>query len=184
MVSLTLTPMLAARLIKSRENAHHGRLYQLSENAFNGIISFYGETLKIVLRVQPLVLLIALGTLVLTIYLYIDIPKGLFPVQDTGIIQGVSEADQDISFPAMSAAPAGAGQHYSRTIPPSKASRPSSASMAPTPRSTTGASRSTSSRSTQRKIGVSRHHAAPAAEAGRRFRHHALHAAGAGPHRR
>ena len=101
-VSLTLTPMLAARLIKSRENAHHGRLYQLSENVFNGIISFYGETLKMVLRIQPIILLIALGTLALTFYLYIAIPKGLFPVQDTGLIQGVSEADQDISFPAMS----------------------------------------------------------------------------------
>ena len=101
-VSLTLTPMLAARLIRERDKARHGRLYQLSEDAFNGVISFYGETLKVVLRVQPLVLLIALGTLALTIYLYILVPKGLFPIQDTGIIQGVSEADQDISFPAMS----------------------------------------------------------------------------------
>jgi multidrug efflux pump len=102
LVSLTLTPMLAARLTRARENANRGRLYELSENAFNSVISFYGTTLKIVLRVQPLVLLIALGTLVLTVYLYIEIPKGLFPIQDTGIIQGVSEADQDISFPAMS----------------------------------------------------------------------------------
>jgi multidrug efflux pump len=101
LVSLTLTPMLAARLIRSRDQARHGRLYQLSEDAFNGVISFYGETLRLVLRVQPLVLLIALGTLVLTIYLYIQVPKGLFPIQDTGIIQGVTEADQDISFPAM-----------------------------------------------------------------------------------
>jgi len=102
LVSLTLTPMLAARLIKERDKAHHGRLYQFSEKMFDSVISFYGETLKIVLRVQSLVLLIALGTLALTIYLYIEIPKGLFPIQDTGIIQGVSEADQDISFPAMS----------------------------------------------------------------------------------
>jgi multidrug efflux pump len=102
LVSLTLTPMLAARLIREREKAHHGRLYQLSEDAFNGIISFYGETLKVVLRVQPLVLLVAIATLVLTFYLYIQIPKGLFPIQDTGLIQGVSEADQAISFPAMS----------------------------------------------------------------------------------
>jgi multidrug efflux pump len=102
LVSLTLTPMLAARLIREKQNANHGRLYQLSEDAFNGIINFYGETLKVILRIQPLVLLVALGTLVLTIYLYIEIPKGLFPTQDTGVIQGVSEADQDISFPAMS----------------------------------------------------------------------------------
>jgi multidrug efflux pump len=102
LVSLTLTPMLAARMIRSRENTRHGRLYQFSEDAFNGIISFYGETLKFVLRIQPIILLIALGTLLLTFYLYVQIPKGLFPVQDTGVIQGVSEADQDISFPAMS----------------------------------------------------------------------------------
>jgi multidrug efflux pump len=102
LVSLTLTPMLAARLLQERAKARHGRLYQLSERMFNSVISFYGETLKIVLRVQPLVLLVALGTLALTIWLYIQIPKGLFPIQDTGIIQGVSEADQDVSFPAMS----------------------------------------------------------------------------------
>jgi len=102
LVSLTLTPMLAARLLQERAKARHGRLYQLSEKMFNSVISFYGATLRIVLRVQPLVLLIALGTLALTIWLYIEIPKGLFPIQDTGIIQGVSEADQDISFPAMS----------------------------------------------------------------------------------
>jgi len=101
-VSLTLTPMLAARLVKGRDKTRHGRLYQLSEDGFNSIISFYGSTLKMVLRVQPLVLLVALGTLALTVYLYIIIPKGLFPIQDTGIIQGVSEADQAISFPAMS----------------------------------------------------------------------------------
>ena len=100
-VSLTLTPMLAARMVKERSKAHHGRIYQLSEDIFNGIIRFYGATLRVVLAVQPLVLLVALGTLVLTIYLYIQIPKSLFPIQDTGIIQGVSEADQDISFPAM-----------------------------------------------------------------------------------
>jgi multidrug efflux pump len=102
LVSLTLTPMLCARLIKARENAHHGRLYQMSEDMFNSIISFYGRTLQLVFRIQPIVLLIAVGTLILTIFLYIEMPKGLFPIQDTGIIQGVSEADQDISFPAMS----------------------------------------------------------------------------------
>ncbi len=102
LVSLTLTPMLAARLIRERDKARHGRLYQLSEDAFNSVISFYGETLKVILRVQPLVLLVAVGMLALTIYLYIIVPKGLFPIQDTGIIQGVTEADQSISFPAMS----------------------------------------------------------------------------------
>jgi multidrug efflux pump len=100
-VSLTLTPMLAARMVREREKANHGRLYQLSESIFNGIINFYGATLRLVLAIQPLILLVAVGTLVLTVYLYIQIPKSLFPIQDTGIIQGVSEADQDISFPAM-----------------------------------------------------------------------------------
>jgi multidrug efflux pump len=102
MVSLTLTPMLAARLLKSKEDEHHSRIFQMSENLFNGIVNFYGETLKVVLRVQPLVLLIAVATLALTIFLYTVIPKGLFPVEDTGEIQGVSEADQTVSFPAMS----------------------------------------------------------------------------------
>jgi multidrug efflux pump len=101
-VSLTLTPMLSARMFKSHENVRHGRMYQFSENVFNRIVSFYGETLQVVLRVQPLVLLVAVGTLALTIYLYYIIPKGLFPIQDTGEIQGVSEADQSVSFPAMS----------------------------------------------------------------------------------
>jgi multidrug efflux pump len=102
LVSLTLTPMLSARMLKAQENVHHGRLYEMSENAFNGIINFYGETLKVILRVQPLVLLVALATLALTVFLYIEIPKGLFPIQDTGEIQGVSEADQSVSFTAMS----------------------------------------------------------------------------------
>jgi multidrug efflux pump len=101
-VSLTLTPMLSARMFKSRQNARHGKFYEMSENAFNRIISFYGETLQVVLRVQPLVLLVAVGTLALTIFLYVIIPKGLFPIQDTGEIQGVSEADQSVSFSAMS----------------------------------------------------------------------------------
>jgi multidrug efflux pump len=102
MVSLTLTPMLAARMIKSREEAHHNRLYQLSEDAFKSVIAFYGRTLQVVLLVQPLVLLVAVATLALTIYLYTIIPKGLFPIQDTGLIQGISEADQSVSFTAMS----------------------------------------------------------------------------------
>ena len=102
LVSLTLTPMLTARMLKSHENTHHGRLYQFSEDMFNGIISFYGKTLQVVLKVQPLILLVALATLGLTFYLYYIIPKGLFPTQDTGEIQGISEADQSVSFSVMS----------------------------------------------------------------------------------
>jgi multidrug efflux pump len=100
-VSLTLTPMLAARLIREKEREHHGRFFQWTEKMFDNVISFYGETLKVILRIQPVVLLVALATLVLTIFLYTIIPKGLFPIQDTGEIQGVSEADQDVSFTAM-----------------------------------------------------------------------------------
>jgi multidrug efflux pump len=102
LVSLTLTPMLAARLLKAKEDEHHSRLFDYSERVFNGIISFYGDTLRFVLRIQPIVLLLALGTLALTLFLYTVIPKGLFPIQDTGEIQGVSEADQSVSFTAMS----------------------------------------------------------------------------------
>jgi multidrug efflux pump len=70
---------------------------------FDGMIAFYGRTLKFVLRFQPITLLVALGTLVLTIFLYIEAPKGFFPVQDTGVIQGISQAPETISFPAMAA---------------------------------------------------------------------------------
>ncbi len=101
-VSLTLTPMLAARVLKAKSQEHHHWLFQKSESAFNGIIAFYGRTLQVVMKVQPLVLFVAVAMLVLTIYLYDIVPKGLFPSQDTGIIQGITEADQSVSFPAMS----------------------------------------------------------------------------------
>ncbi len=102
-VSLTLTPMMCARLLKSRDRQKRGRFYETSERAFNAVIDFYGRTLEFVLAIQPIVLLVAVATLVLTIFLYIIAPKGLFPVQDTGEIQGITEADQSISFPAMTA---------------------------------------------------------------------------------
>ncbi len=73
----------------------------MSEHAFESIIAFYGRTLKWVLKHQTATLFVALATLVLTVILYIIVPKGFFPVQDTGIIQGISEASQSISFPAM-----------------------------------------------------------------------------------
>ena len=102
-VSLTLTPMMCARILKHDPEAHQGRLYQASERGFENMIAFYGRTLKFVLRFQPVALLVALATLVLTIFLYIIIPKGFFPVQDTGVIQGISQAPETISFPAMAA---------------------------------------------------------------------------------
>src|ERR1700729_4157259 len=102
--SLTLTPMMASRILKRHTGQKQGRLFQASEDAFDGMIAFYGRTLKVVLRFQGITLLVALGTLVLTIFLYIIIPKGFFPVQDTGVIQGISQAPASISFNAMAKA--------------------------------------------------------------------------------
>jgi multidrug efflux pump len=102
-VSLTLTPMMGSRILKHTPDSEQGRFYRWSENVFERMIAFYGRTLKVVLRFQVLTLFIALATLVLTIVLYIWIPKGFFPVQDTGVIQGISQAPQSVSFAAMTA---------------------------------------------------------------------------------
>jgi multidrug efflux pump len=101
-VSLTLTPMMCSRLLKSTHGQKQSRFYVVSERAFESIIAFYGRTLKWVLQRQTATLMVAVSTLVLTVVLYVFIPKGFFPVQDTGIIQGISEASQSISFAAMS----------------------------------------------------------------------------------
>ena len=100
-VSLTLTPMMASRILKHNPDEQQGRFYKASERVFEGMIAFYGRTLKVVLEFQGLTLLIALATLLLTIYLYIIIPKGFFPVQDTGVIQGISQAPQSIGSAGM-----------------------------------------------------------------------------------
>jgi multidrug efflux pump len=100
-VSLTLTPMMASRILRHDPEAEQGRFYRASEKVFNGMIDFYGRTLKIVLQFQAATLFVFLGTLALTILLYIIIPKGFFPTQDTGVIQGISQASQTISFQAM-----------------------------------------------------------------------------------
>ena len=100
-VSLTLTPMMCARLLKHRPEAQQSRFYKVSENAFNAVIAFYGRTLQWVLGHQTATLLVAVATLGLTFYLAWIIPKGFFPVQDTGVILGISEAPQTTSFPAM-----------------------------------------------------------------------------------
>jgi multidrug efflux pump len=100
-VSLTLTPMMCALLLRHKPVSQQGRMYKASERAFEGIIALYGRTLRVVLRHQYITLLVALGTVVLTAYLFVIIPKGFFPVQDTGEILGISEAPQSVSFEAM-----------------------------------------------------------------------------------
>jgi multidrug efflux pump len=100
-VSLTLTPMLCARLLKHRDKNKEGRFYKVSEEMFEKTIAFYGRTLDWVLEHRTLTLLVAIGTLIVTGLLYVVVPKGFFPVQDTGEIQGVTEADQDVSFTKM-----------------------------------------------------------------------------------
>ena len=100
-VSLTLTPMMCAKLLKHVPEEKQGRFYRASQRVFDRTIEGYGTSLKWVLGHQPATLLIAVGTLVFTIFLYIVVPKGFFPVQDTGAILGVSEAPQSVSFPAM-----------------------------------------------------------------------------------
>ena len=100
-VSLTLTPMMCSKLLKRRPVEEQGRFYRVSEHAWNSVIAFYDKTLQWVLRHQTETLLVAISTLVLTVLLYVFIPKGFFPIQDTGVIQGVSEAAQTVSFPEM-----------------------------------------------------------------------------------
>ena len=100
-VSLTLTPMMCSRILRHNPKEKEGRFYRASERVFEGMIAFYGRTLRVVLQFQGITLLVALGTLVLTIILYIIIPKGFFPIQDTGVIQGISQAPASISFQAM-----------------------------------------------------------------------------------
>ncbi|HEY2472234.1 MAG TPA: efflux RND transporter permease subunit [Terracidiphilus sp.] len=102
-VSLTLTPMMSARILRHTPEEQQSRFYQASEKMFKRMIEFYGRTLKVVLEYQTITLLVALGTLVLTVVLYIMIPKGFFPVQDTGVIQGITQASQSISYNDMAA---------------------------------------------------------------------------------
>jgi multidrug efflux pump len=100
-VSLTLTPMMCSKLLRHAPEAEQSRFYRFTEKGWKAIISFYDRTLQVVLRHQTATLLVAATTLVLTILLYIYVPKGFFPIQDTGVIQGVSEATETVSFPEM-----------------------------------------------------------------------------------
>ena len=101
-VSLTLTPVMCSKLLKHRPEEQQGRIYRVTEHAWNWVINLYDQTLQWVLRRQTATLLVALGTVVLTGVLFYIIPKGFFPIQDTGVIQGVSQAAQDVSFQEMS----------------------------------------------------------------------------------
>jgi multidrug efflux pump len=100
-VSLTLTPMMCARLLRHRPDDQQGWFYRSSQRLFDRTIAAYGRTLRWVLTHQPVTLAVAVGTIALTIVLYVVIPKGFFPVQDTGVILGISEGPQSISFNAM-----------------------------------------------------------------------------------
>ena len=100
-VSLTLTPMMCARLLVHRPAEAQGAFYRRSQQLFDRTIHAYGRTLTWVLRHQSATLMVAIGTLVMTVALYVAIPKGFFPLQDTGVLVGISEAPQSISFAAM-----------------------------------------------------------------------------------
>ena len=100
-VSLTLTPMMCARILKHTPEEKQGKFYRVSGHMFDRIIASYGRTLKWVLRHQTATLFVAAGTLVLTVFLFLIVPKGFFPVQDTGVVLGISEASPSVSFSAM-----------------------------------------------------------------------------------
>src|SRR5690349_536355 len=101
-VSLTLTPMMCAKLLRHKPESEQNWFYNKSEHVFNWVIAKYGNTLQWVSKHQPLTLLVTLATLIGTVLLYIAVPKGFFPVQDTGVILGISEAPETVSFVAMS----------------------------------------------------------------------------------
>jgi multidrug efflux pump len=100
-VSLTLTPMMCARLLRHRSAGEQGAFYLSSQRWFDRTIEGYGRTLRWVLNHQQATLVVAVGTLLFTVLLYVIVPKGFFPVQDTGVILGISEAAQSASFSAM-----------------------------------------------------------------------------------
>jgi multidrug efflux pump len=101
LVSLSTTPMMCAQLLKARDEQRHGGVYRFSERIFQGVLRAYTVCLRWVLRHQPVVLMLTIATAGLSVYLYLIVPKGFFPQQDTGRINGSLQAQQDISFQAM-----------------------------------------------------------------------------------
>jgi hydrophobe/amphiphile efflux-1 (HAE1) family protein len=102
MVSLTLTPMMCSRFLRGEHGAHHGRLYRIVEGMFDGMLKFYERTLDIALKWHRTTLVTFIATLGLAGVLFVYIPKGFFPTQDVGVIVGISEAGQNVSFTEMS----------------------------------------------------------------------------------
>ena len=100
-VSLTLTPMMCSKILRHQKDSDKSLFYKVSENSLNWIIEQYATILRFVLKHQPATLIVTVGTLALTIFLFLVVPKGFFPVQDTGVLLGISEAPATISFPAM-----------------------------------------------------------------------------------
>ncbi|MDR3741653.1 MAG: multidrug efflux RND transporter permease subunit [Terracidiphilus sp.] len=100
-VSLTLTPMMCSRILRNKTAAQQTRFYNWSERVFNNVIAAYGRVFRVILRHRFATLVVTIGTFVATVLLFVIIPKGFFPVQDTGVILGISEAPQTVSFPAM-----------------------------------------------------------------------------------
>jgi multidrug efflux pump len=99
LVSLTATPMMCAHLLKHQQT--HGRIYRASESGFNWVVNVYGRALNVVLRHSFVTLLILVGTIALNVYLFVRVPKGFFPLQDTGRLNGSIQADQSTSFQQM-----------------------------------------------------------------------------------
>jgi multidrug efflux pump len=102
LISLTLTPMMCSLLLRQKGHEKHGRIYDWTERAFEQTIAFYGRTVKFVLNHQTATLLVVIGTVIATVYMFVVVPKGFFPVQDTGVIMGISDAPESVSFDAMS----------------------------------------------------------------------------------
>jgi multidrug efflux pump len=100
-VSLTLTPMMCSRMLRHEPNAKRGRLFMASERAFDGLLAFYERGLRWALAHRAFMLLVTLLTVLVNVYLFGIVPKGLFPQQDTGLLMASTEAAQDVSYPAM-----------------------------------------------------------------------------------